>query len=49
MKYKLKLEKCNISRHQDIKNQNNLSQNIIHSIFEGLIKSVSCKNLYFGV
>ena len=29
---------CNISRCQNVKNQNNLSQNIIYSILEGLIE-----------
>ena len=49
MKYKLKSQKCNILRHQNVKNQNNLNQNIVHSILEGQIKCASRENLYFVV
>ena len=48
MKQKLKSQKNNKLKLQDVKNQNNLSQDIISSSLEGLIKSAYCEISYFG-
>ena len=52
MKYEIQIKITKNVTYQEVKmlkNQNNLSQNIIYSIFEGPIKSASCENLCFSV